>query len=69
MALDVFPDASLAVHVIVVNPIGNCFGASFVTVTGSMSTTVGVPNGIVLLLSEVASNTIPVGTSNLGERV
>ncbi len=66
MAFDVLPDVSLAIHVMVVNPIWNCFGASFVTDTCSMSTTVGVPNGTVLLLREVASKVIPAGTTNLG---
>ena len=69
MALDVLPDASFAIHVTVVNPIGNCFGASFVTVTGSMSTTVGVPSGTVLLFNDVASKVILVGTVNLGATV
>ena len=36
------------------------------TETCSMSTTVGVPNGTVLLLREVASNVILAGTTNLG---
>ncbi len=67
MPFDVLPDASLAVHVTVVNPIGNCFGASFVTVICSMSTAVGVPSGTVLLLSEVAAKVIPAGTVNFGD--
>ena len=64
--MDVLPDASLAVQITVVNPIENCFGALFVTVICSISTTVGVPNGIVLLSSEVAVKVILAGMINLG---
>jgi hypothetical protein len=47
VALAVFPAASVAVHVTVVTPFGNCVGALFEYVTpGQLSETVGVPSGV-----------------------
>ena len=60
------PDASVAIHRMLVFPSGNCCGALFVMVTCSMSLADALPNGIVLLSSEVASNVIPAGTVSFG---
>src|SRR5437660_1792146 len=61
VALAELPDASIAVHVTVVNPRLNTFGALLVTVTCPRSVTVGVPNEMVLLSSDVASNVMSFG--------
>src|SRR5574337_2097099 len=47
-------------------PSGNCFGALFVIVTGSMSVAVALPSGMVLLSSEVASKVMSAGIVNFG---
>src|SRR5690242_17826694 len=61
VALAELPAVSIAIHVTVVKPILNTFGALLVTVTCSRSDIAGVPNGMVLLLSDVASNVMSFG--------
>src|SRR5574337_631190 len=49
------PDMSLAVHVTVVFPSGNAFGALLVMAMDSKSVAVALPSGTVLLFNDVAS--------------
>src|SRR5579872_3330896 len=64
-----FPDASVAVQVMVVLPNGNTSGALLSIVTGSMSDTAGFASDIVLLLREVASKVMLAGMVSFGGMV
>src|SRR5689334_12522197 len=66
VALDILPEVSFAVHNTDVLPSGNVCDALFVIVTGSISDTVALPNGTVLLSSEVACTFTSFGAVKLG---
>ena len=66
--MTVFPNVSLAVHVIVVVPVGKELGASFEKVNEQLSLTVGIPRIITqefdvmfgggMILGEMLSSTV-----------
>ena len=63
------PDASFAIHNMVLFPSGNVFDALFVIVTCWISVAVALPIGTVLSLSEVASKVMLAGTVSFGGSV
>ena len=73
MAVAVFPEASVAVHVTVVVPSGKVAGALFVITTegSQISVAVAVPRGISDngVFSAVASTVTPAGAVRPGEIV